>query len=80
MLHFVSITFLFSILIDKNCYAQFKKTAQSMIRKNKLKKMMQAYEKFRDDYLLPVNYEIVYGNASVPEEKESGVVIPFANF
>lgn len=50
--------------------------------KNKLKKMIQTYEQFRVDGLLPVTHEIVYGHAWVPEEqeKESGVVVPFQNF
>lgn len=47
--------------------------------KNKLKNMMQAYEQFRVDGLVPVSHEIVYGHAWVPEakENESGVVVPF---
>jgi len=51
--------------------------------KNKLKKMMQAYEQYRQDGLVPVSHEIVYGHAWIPEAKESGslnegsVVVPF---
>jgi len=54
----------------------------TMTGKNKLKNMMQAYEQFRDDGLLPVSYEIVYGHAWVPEEKniDSAVVVPFQKF
>lgn len=50
--------------------------------KNKLQKMVQAYEQFRTDGLLPVTHEIVYGHAWVPEKKEneSGVVVPFMQF
>ena len=50
--------------------------------KNKLQKMIQAYEQFRIDGLLPVSHEIVYGHAWIPEarETESGVVIPFQKF
>lgn len=50
--------------------------------KNKLQKMMQAYEQFRDDGLLPVSHEIVYGHAWVPEEKnsKSATIIPLQNF
>lgn len=45
--------------------------------KNKLKQMMQAYEQYRQDGLVPVSHEIVYGHAWIPEQKESGVVVPF---
>lgn len=47
--------------------------------KNKLQKMMKAYESFRTEGLLPVTYEIVYGHAWVPEAKETSnaVVVPF---
>ena len=50
--------------------------------KNKLQKMIKAYEQFRADGLLPVSHEIVYGHAWVPEgiETESGVVVPFQKF
>ena len=50
--------------------------------KNKLQKMIQAYEQFRADGLLPVSHEIVYGHAWVPEAKntESAVVVPFQKF
>ncbi len=50
--------------------------------KNKLQKMIQTYEKFRVDGLLPVSHEIVYGHAWVPESKssESAVVVPFPKF
>ena len=50
--------------------------------KNKLQKMIQAYEQFRLDGLLPVSHEVVYGHAWVPEAKntESGVVVPFQSF
>ncbi len=48
--------------------------------KNKLQKMIQAYELFRVDGLVPVSHEIVYGHAWVPEAKENGVVVPFEKF
>ena len=50
--------------------------------KNKLQKMIQAYEQFRVDGLLPVSHEIVYGHAWIPEvkENESAVVVPFQKF
>lgn len=50
--------------------------------KNKLQKMMQAYEQFRVDGLLPVSHEIVYGHAWVPEEKnsKSATIIPIQKF
>jgi len=56
--------------------------SHTMTGKNKLKNMMHAYEQFRDDGLLPVSYEIVYGHAWVPEEKniDSAVVVPFQKF
>ena len=56
--------------------------SHQMTGKTKLQKMMQAYEQFRVDGLLPVSYEIVYGHAWVPEEKniDSAVVVPFQKF
>lgn len=50
--------------------------------KNKLQKMMQAYEQYRVEGLLPVSHEIVYGHAWVPEArtKESAVIVPFDKF
>ena len=50
--------------------------------KNKLQKMIKAYEQFRVDRLVPVTHEIVYGHAWVPEQKnsDSAVVVPFQNF
>lgn len=53
--------------------------SHNMTGKNKLEKMIQSYEQFRVDGLLPVTHEIVYGHAWVPEmnNKESAVVVPF---
>ncbi|GMR15983.1 MAG: malonyl-ACP O-methyltransferase BioC [Gammaproteobacteria bacterium] len=50
--------------------------------KNKLKKMIKSYEQFRTDNVLPVTYEIVYGNAWIAEEKEieNSIVVPFNKF
>ena len=47
--------------------------------KNKLQKMIIAYEQFRMDGLLPVSHEIVYGHAWVPETQgeQKGIVVPF---
>ncbi|MFK5914188.1 MAG: malonyl-ACP O-methyltransferase BioC [Woeseiaceae bacterium] len=53
-----------------------------MTGKTKLQNMIQAYEQFRADGVLPVSHEIVYGHAWVPEinKQESGVVVPFQKF
>lgn len=49
--------------------------------KNKLQKMIQSYEQFRVDGLVPVSHEIVYGHAWVPEAKNiESVVVPFQKF
>lgn len=50
--------------------------------KNKLQKMIEAYERFRTDGLIPVTHEIVYGHAWVSEAKvnENAKVIPFQSF
>ena len=50
--------------------------------KNKLQKMIKAYEQFRIDGLLPATHEIVYGHAWVLEEEnhEKGIVVPFSKF
>lgn len=50
--------------------------------KNKLQQMIQAYEQFRVDGLVPVSHEIVYGHAWVADEQkqDSAVVVPFQNF
>lgn len=47
--------------------------------KTKLQKMIKAYEQFREDGVLPVNHEIVYGHAWVPEmqDNKNGIVVPF---
>lgn len=56
--------------------------SHNITAKNKLFKMMQAYEGFRVNGLLPVTHEIVYGHAWVPEvkNKETAVVVPFQKF
>ncbi len=52
--------------------------SHNMTGKNKIKKMMQAYEQFRRDGLLPVTHEIVYGHAWVTEAKKNeGTIVPF---
>lgn len=53
--------------------------SQQITGKDKLKRMMQAYEEYRQDGLLPVSHEIVYGHAWVPESQvtNNGVVVPF---
>lgn len=50
--------------------------------KTKLQKMIQAYEQFRVDEVLPVSHEIVYGHAWVSEQinTERAVVVPFERF
>ena len=50
--------------------------------KNKLQKVIKAYEQFRVEGLLPVSHEIVYGHAWVPEAKkiDRAVVVPFQKF
>ena len=49
--------------------------------KTKLQKMIQAYEQFRVDGLVPVSHEIVYGHAWIPESTNTeGVVVPFKTF
>jgi len=46
--------------------------------KSKLKCMIENYEQFRVDGLIPVSHEIVYGHAWVPEmKKNDSVVVPF---
>lgn len=49
--------------------------------KSKLKKMMQAYEAFRQNGVLPVSHEIVYGHAWKTEASntQKGIVVPFVN-
>lgn len=53
-----------------------------MTGKNKLKLMMQAYEQYRQDGLVPVSHEIVYGHAWMPEAnaQEEATIIPFQKF
>lgn len=53
--------------------------------KNKLQKMIQAYEQFRVEGLVPVTHEIVYGHAWMPEDVKdndikNATVIPFQQF
>ena len=50
--------------------------------KEKLKHMIQSYEQFRTEGLLPVTHEIVYGHAWVPDTKEnqSATIVPFEQF
>jgi len=52
--------------------------SHNMTGKNKLQKMIQSYEKFRVDGVVPVTHEIVYGHAWAPELKNNdSVVVPF---
>lgn len=48
--------------------------------KNKFKAMQEAYERFRSNGLLPASYEVVYGHAWAPAQREQdGVVtVPFS--
>jgi len=41
--------------------------AKGLTGKNKLKRMIEAYEMLRDNNLLPASYEIVYGHAWAPK-------------
>lgn len=43
--------------------------AHGLTGKGRLRAMMQAYEEFRRDGVLPVTYEVAYGHAWVPEIK-----------
>lgn len=56
--------------------------SHNMTGKSKLQKMMQAYEQFRTDGVLPVSHEIIYGHAWAGEEQIAGsaCVIPFEKF
>lgn len=55
--------------------------AHNMTGKNKLQKMIQSYEQFRVDGVVPVTHEIVYGHAWAPEVKNNeSVVVPFQKF
>ncbi len=56
--------------------------SHSITGKNKLQKMIAAYEQFRVEGLLPVSYETVYGHAWAADEqkKEGAVVVPFQKF
>ena len=47
--------------------------SHALTGKQKFKGMLQAYENFRQDDLLPASYEIVYGHAWIPEEKRDFV-------
>ncbi|MES9965732.1 MAG: malonyl-ACP O-methyltransferase BioC [Sedimenticola sp.] len=47
---------------------------RGMTGKGRLKAMINAYEEFRRDGLLPASYEVVYGHAWAPEQQEQGGV------
>lgn len=52
--------------------------SHNMTGKNKSQKMIQSYEQFRGDGVVPVTHEIVYGHAWAPELKTNeSVVVPF---
>jgi len=54
--------------------------SRHLTSRTQLRKMLQAYEQFRHDGLLPASYEVVYGHAWSVEEKtgvtKSAVTIP----
>ncbi len=41
-----------------------------------MNKMIEAYERFRKDGVLPASYEVVYGHAWAPDEKNPAATIP----
>ena len=43
--------------------------SRQLTSRTQLKKMLNAYEQFRHDGLLPASYEVVYGHAWIAEEK-----------
>ena len=45
--------------------------SRTLTGKEKLRAMSEAYESYRHNGLLPATYEVVYGHAWAPEEKES---------
>ncbi len=53
--------------------------SHNLTGKNTLQKMMKNYEQFRENGLVPVTHEVVYGHAWVPEAKkmDGTVVVPF---
>ena len=57
--------------------------SRGLTGKRKMQDMQEAYERFRSDGRLPASYEVIYGNAWVPEQKQStadGVtMVPIAN-
>lgn len=44
--------------------------------RQRMNKMIAAYEQFREDGVLPASYEVVYGHAWAPNEKNPAVAIP----
>ena len=56
--------------------------SQSITGKNKLKKMIENYEQFRSNDMIPVSHEVVYGHAWVADDvkTENSVVVPFKKF
>lgn len=44
--------------------------------RQKMNKVIEAYEQFREDGVLPASYEVVYGHAWAPDEKNPAAAIP----
>jgi malonyl-CoA O-methyltransferase len=49
-----------------------KKRHKALTGKGKLERVIQAYEKYRENDTLPANYEVVYGHAWKPLSEKSG--------
>lgn len=50
--------------------------------KQKIKQMIQSYEQFRQNDVLPVSHEVIYGHAWVADDMktDSAVIVPFNKF
>jgi malonyl-CoA O-methyltransferase len=44
--------------------------------RQRMNKMIKSYERFREDGVLPASYEVVYGHAWAPDEKNPAAAIP----
>jgi malonyl-CoA O-methyltransferase len=54
--------------------------ARGLTGKGRMQAMRAAYERFRRDGRLPASYEVVYGHAWAPQQRETadGVAVPVA--
>lgn len=48
--------------------------------KGRLQKVIQEYEAFRNDGVLPVSYEVIYGHAWIPESEKTNAALPAKAF